>query len=156
MAKAFRFRLEPVLKLRQYREDECKRTVAATLRGIADLRAEQGLITEQIGAQVSEMRSGPLLGEVNAIDASRHRYWLTHLQRTLLEIEGRVRTLEARLAQERTELAESAKQRKILATLADRQRERFTKALARAERKEADEIATAMYVYGGQLAEARS
>ena len=154
MARPFRFRLEPVLKLRQHREDECKRVVASTLRGISDLRAEQALIHEQIGVQVAAMRSGPLVGEVNPIDASRHRYWLTHLQRTFLDIEGRVRTLEARLAQQRTELAESAKQRKVLATLADRQRERFTQALARAERKESDEMATAMYVFGERLSEA--
>jgi len=153
MAKAFRFRLEPVLKLRRHREDECKRTVALTLRGIADLRAEKAMIHEQIHAQVDRIRSGAQVGAVSPVDLSRHRYWLTHLQRAVLDIDGRVRTLEARLAQERAELAESARQRKVLTTLAERQRERFTKALARVERKEADEVATTMYLFGAQPAE---
>lgn len=147
MAKRFRFRLEPILKLRRHREDACKRVVAGTLREIAKLQRERARTDDQIAQQVDRMRDGTLVGRLNITDVSRHRYWLTHLQRQALEIDGRVRTLEARLAQERTELADSARQKKVLTTLSDRQRQRHDLAIARAERKEADEIATGAYLF---------
>ncbi len=147
MAQRFRFRLEPILKLRKHREDACKRIVAATLREIAKLRRERAKTDRQIDEQIDRMRDGSLVGKLDLGDVSRHRYWLTHLQRRGLEIDGRVRTLEARLAQERADLAESSRHKKVLTTLSDRQRQRFDRAVVRAERKEADEIATGVYLF---------
>ena len=145
MANAFRFRLQPILKLRQHRENERKRTVAGTLREIADLQEDRGRALEQIDEQIDVMRTGRIAGTINLPEVSRRRYWLTHLQRAVLELDASIRTLRGRLAQERAELGEAATQRKILTTLADRQRERFVLDRARVERKEADEIATGVF-----------
>ena len=154
MARAFRFRLEPALKLRRHREDERKRIVAGTLREIAALQREHGQVRQRIQDQRLELRAGSEEGAVRLGDVARRRYWVGHLQRTLLETEARIRALQARLAQERADLTESAKQRKILSTLADRQRERFRFALARAERAEADELGTMIFrLQQGDLAD---
>ena len=123
------------------------RFVAATLREIAKLRRERAKTDQQVDEQIGRMRDGSLVGKLDLGDVSRHRYWLTHLQRRGLEIDGRIRTLEARLAQERVDLAESSRQKKVLTTLSDRQRQRFDRAVVRVERKEADEIATGVYLF---------
>ncbi len=156
MAKAFRFRLAPILKLRTAREDEHKRVVAATLREMAAVRQGKARVLEQIDEQISEMRRAQLVGLIEPGQVARHRYWLSHLQRSTLESDTVIRTLQARLAQQRAELAEAAKQCKILSTLKERQRENFNRARTRAEQREADEMATTIHRFGIPETEAAS
>lgn len=156
MAKAFRFRLAPILKLRAAREDERKRVVAATLREMTEITQSKARVLEQIVEQVNEMRRAQWVGRIEPGQVARHRFWLSHLQRSTLESDGVLRTLQARLAQERAELAETAKQRKILSTLEERQRESFRRTRDRAEQREMDEIATTIHRFGAHESEAAS
>lgn len=142
MARQFTFRFDTMLRLRQQREDEHKRIVASRLREIGDAKAMIDELHNQIEAEVQAIRVGQSPGNIDLQQTVRHRHWLGHLHRTVLETEAKLRGLEARLAQERSALAEAAKQRRILEKLKDRQKRRHQMDEDRAETREDDEMAT--------------
>ncbi len=147
MAKRFRFPLETVLKIRKRREDERKRVVARRLSGIARAEAQAASLREQIDAELRAVRQARQAGVIDVVMIARHRHWLGRLQRGLLEEEAHLRTLRAELAQDRAELAEASKQAKIIQKLKERQQQRYEYELARQDRIDADEMATARFVY---------
>jgi len=147
MAKRFRFRLAPVLRLRQQKADQAKRLVADRLRRIGRVRREIGIFQDRIGQQVAAMRAGSLAGVLDVGEVARHRHWLTHLERGLLEATAGVRQLEAQLARERAALTEARKEVRIMETLKDRQQSRYYYELSRQETAEADELSTQRYVH---------
>ena len=150
MAKRFRFRLEPMLRLRQQQADQAKRVVAERLRRISSVQQEIGLLERQITQQIAAMRSGPMVGSLDVGTISRHRAWLTHLQGGVLAGMTRVRQLQAELVTERASLGEATKLVKILETLRDRQADRYYKELDRQELIEADEMSVQRYVFARQ------
>jgi flagellar FliJ protein len=142
MAKRYVFRFETMLKLRQQREDHHKRIVAERIRQITATREQIASIQGQIQQEMEAMRvvQGP--GTLDLQQTVRHRHWLGRLHRLQLEAEGALRGLEAKLAQERAELAEAAKQRRVLEKLKERQAERYRKEMERREMLQLDEMAT--------------
>ena len=146
MAKRFRFRLEPVLRIRRQEADQAKRVVAESLRTISKIQREIGLLQDRIDQQVAAMRAGPLVGTLDVGQVSRHRHWLSHLQRGVLDAMTRVRQLQAQLARERALLAEATKKVKVLETLRRKQEQRYHYELQRREAVEADEMSTQRYL----------
>lgn len=153
MAKAFVFRLETLLKLRQQREDRQKRVVAERLREIARVRREIESVEAQIQAQTDAVRADVSAGRIDVTKVARNRHWLSYLHRKRLEAQGHMGVLEARLAQERAVLAHAAKERKVLETLKDRQRDRYRRELDRQEVLEADDLSTVRFVFARETAE---
>jgi flagellar FliJ protein len=147
MAKQFKFRFATMLKIRQQREDEHKRVVAERLRQIARTRDHRHALQQQIQDEVGAIRDSQANGSIDIQQVMRHRHWLGHLHKGVLEADARLRFLEARLAQERTVLAEAVKQRKILEKLKEHQWQRHLKEEDVREMKEGDELATVRYVF---------
>jgi len=141
MARPFRFRLETVLKLRKQNEDEHKRIVADRVRQLNAARRRLAQMEYQIELEAELVRAGRVRGRIMVQDLARGRHWLTYLQRTLLETQDHMRTVEARLARERAELARAAKEAKVLEKLKERQRQRHQAEEKRIERRELDEMA---------------
>src|SRR5580765_133135 len=131
MAKPFQFRFETMLKLRRQREDEHKRIVADRRRQIAQVREQMAALERQIEEETDAVRRSTMSGTIDLQQTVRHRHWLGHLHRNSLEAAARLRFLEARLAQERAQLAEAAKQRRVLEKLKERQLDRFQSELNR-------------------------
>jgi flagellar FliJ protein len=147
MAKRFTFRFATMLKIRRQREDEHKRVVAERLRQIAQTRDHQMVLERQIRDEVDAIRDSQARGSIDIQQVMRHRHWLGHLHKGVLEADARVRFLEARLAQERVVLAEAMKQRKILEKLEEQQWQRHLHEEEVREMKESDELATVRYVF---------
>jgi len=147
MARRFTFRFATMLKIRRQREDEHKRVVAERLRQIAQTRDHQLVLERQIREEVDAIRDSQARGSIDIQQVMRHRHWLGHLHKGVLEADARVRFLEARLAQERVVLAEAMKQRKILEKLEERQWQRHLHEEEVREMKESDELATVRYVF---------
>jgi len=148
MAKRFTFRFATMLKIRQQREDEHKRIVAERLRQIGQTRDHRSVLQRQIQDEVNAIRDSQNGGSIDIQQVMRHRHWLSHLHKGVLEADARLRFLEARLAQERVVLAEAVKQRKILEKLKERQWRRHLHEESLREMKEGDELATVRYVFG--------
>ena len=151
MAKRYTFRLEPLLRLRQQREDGRKRVVASRLREIATLRRRQELFEVQIERQTESMR-GSLTAESTNVDALRMcRHWLVGLRRGVLEAAAQISAQRAILAQERAALAEARKETKILDRLKARQREAYMVKLARAEQAELDDMNVTRFAHAATV-----
>lgn len=151
MARRFTFRFETMLRIRRQREDEHKRIVAARLREIAGVNRQIGSLQRQIHEEEDAIRTSQMPGTIDLQQAIRHRHWLGHLHRCLVETQGRMRGLESQLAQERAALAEASKQRKILDKLKERQWRRHQMEQERREAKEADEQATLRHAHRNRL-----
>jgi len=147
MARRFIFRFATMLKIRQQREDEQKRVVAERLRQIRQTRDHRAVLERQIQDEVNAIRDSQNHGAIDIQQVMRHRHWLSHLHKGVLEADARLRFLEARLAQERVVLAEAVKQRKILEKLKERQWRRHLHEESVREVKEDDELATVRYVF---------
>jgi flagellar protein FliJ len=152
MAKRFVFRFETMLKIRRQREDQHKRVVAERLSQISARRESLGRLDRQIIDEVNAIRASQEPGKLDIQQTMRHRHWLGHLHKGVLEEQSKVRFLEARLAQERAVLAEAVKQRRILEKLKERQYQRHVTQEEKRETLELDEMATMRYVYDGHAA----
>jgi flagellar FliJ protein len=147
MAKRFQFRFETMLQIRQQREDQQKRVVAARNREIVQVQERLAGLERQIHEETAAIRDGQNSGAVDIQQLMRHRHWLGHLHKAVLDAQSELRTLEAKLAQERLELAEAMKQRKILAKLKERQQERHMQEQQRRETRENDEMNTVRFAF---------
>lgn len=142
MAKRFIFRFETMLKLRRQQEDHHKRIVGARMTQIAEVRDQIARLEQQARDETDDIRQRTAQGTIDLTQLVRHRHWLGQLNRNTLDAQTRLRTLEARLAQERVQLAEAVKRRRILEKLRERQAEQHQKEADRRETRELDEIGT--------------
>jgi flagellar FliJ protein len=147
MAKRYTFRFDPMLKIRRQREDEHKRIVAARIREIRQVHEQIDGLENQIHDELSSIRKGQEPGSIDMTQIVRHRRWLGHLHKAVLDTQAQLGCLEAKLSQERVALAEAAKQRRILEKLKERQYERFLKEQDRLETLAADDMTTVRYVF---------
>ena len=141
MAAPFRFRLRTILKLRKQKEDEHKRIVAVRVRELNGIRQRADRIQKQIQRETDAVRAERSTGVLSIQDISRHRHWLTHLQRSLLDTHNQARSTEAILAQERSELTRASREAKAVEKLKERQKRRHDEEVRRKENRELDEIA---------------
>jgi len=136
-----------MLKIRQQREDRHKRIVADRLRQITTVREQLVALEHQVVDETDAIRKGQSPGTIDLQQAIRHRSWLAHLHKAILDGQARWRFLEARLVQERAALTEAAKQRRILEKLKERQYLRYRQEEEKIETREADDQATIRYVF---------
>jgi flagellar FliJ protein len=153
MARRFQFRFETLLKIRQQDEDRHKRIVAERLRQITAVRERLESLHRQIGDEEQAIREGGSPGMIDMQQIVRHRHWLGHLHKGVLESESALRALEARLAQDRAALAEAVKRRRVLDKLKERQHEHHRAAEERQEVNAADDLTTVRYVFNHAASE---
>ncbi|HOW73133.1 MAG TPA: flagellar FliJ family protein [Phycisphaerae bacterium] len=151
MAKRFKFRFETMLRIRRQREDERKRIVAGRLREIRNLQNHMASLEKQIHDELRAIRIGRQPGTIDMQQIIRHRQWLGGLHKGVLEGQAKARFLEAELARERADLAEAAKQRRILEKLKERQWEQHRGEQDRVEALAADDLTTVRYVFDQQV-----
>lgn len=143
MARRFRFRLETVLKLRRQREDGQKRVVAGKVRELAALQSRARVIGVQVVEAVDAARGLRRTGPMDMAQIARQRFWLSNLQRALVETGSQMRETEGALASERQVLAALARDREALEKLREKHAGRYQAQIDRAERVELDELAIA-------------
>lgn len=141
MAKKNRFRLNTVLKLRKQREDGHRRIVAARLREIMRTQERIMTLSDQVEKEIDAMRGGRRGGMLDVTQIARHRHWLTHLQRGILETEAQLRAIQAKLSQERAELVAASRDRKALDKLKEKHVAKIRIQAEKRRRQEEDEMA---------------
>ena len=147
MAKRFNFRLETVLKLRKKNEEEKQRALAERLREMSTLQDHLMGLNSQIASERRVAGSFAVHAHLDVPAMSRRRFWVSHLQRGLLETESKIRKLEESVVEERKALAEAAREFKIIETLRSKQRQEHDQVQERQETIEADEIALQYHTY---------
>jgi flagellar protein FliJ len=137
----FRFRLEPVLQMRQRAEELAQQALARAERQLLEAEgrlsaAEEKLRSAYVSAAQAE-REG-----VDVVQLTWHRNWIVARTRDIeakrLEVRDRLEARDMRLAQAQ----EAHKQRRVLEKFKDRARLAFDTAAAQREMQAIDELAT--------------
>ena len=137
----FRFRLEPVLQMRQRAEELAQQALARAERQLLEAEqrlqaAEEKLRNAYVSAAQAE-RDG-----VDVVQLMWHRNWIVARTRDIegkrLEVRDRLEARDMRLAQAQ----DARKQRRVLEKFKDRARLVFDTAAAQREMQAIDELAT--------------
>jgi len=139
--KKFNFRLQTVLKLRQQEEDQKQRAVGALNAKINDLQRQALEMAEDISREGEVLRPH-IQGSVNVNRVGIYQGYVTYLRHSISSKIDEVGRVHQRLQEARRELAEAAKQTKILEKLREKQKSRYDRAVKKIEVNEMDEIGT--------------
>ena len=138
--KKFRYRLQPVLKLRQQQEQQKKRAVGILIAQINE-QQQQALAFQKILLQEGQKVRQLYVQEHVDVD------WISHYRRYVMSVHQAIKhridnvaRIQQRLAQARQELSQAAKQTKILEKLREKKKKRFDWERKRAENYQQDEI----------------
>ncbi len=134
------------MKLRKQKEDQNKRAVAQRVREMSKLQDHLMTLNEQIASEIRKARENAVHTHLDTSDLSKRRFWISHLQRGVLETEFRMRNLEKQLTADRTVLAEASKEYKVIETLRDQRLQAHNREQERLETIEADEMAVSLFV----------
>jgi flagellar FliJ protein len=150
--KQFRFRLQPLLRLRKQQEDQKKRVVGALLTQIHDLQRQALELAEAIKAEGETLKQQYVQGNVDLNWVAHYRRYVTSVQRAIAERIQTATNIQGKLHHARRELAEAARQTKILEKLKERQRKQYEREWQRKENRQLDEIGTKMFLRSGKTA----
>ena len=134
------------MKLRKQKEDENKRAVAQRVGEMTTLQDHLMTLNEQVASEIRRAREHALHAHLKASDLSKRRFWISHLQRGVLETESRIRNLEKQLTADRTVLAEASKEYRVIETLRDKRLQAHNREQERLETIEAGEMAISLFV----------
>lgn len=150
--KQFRFRLQPLLRLRKQQEDQKKRVVGALLTQIHDLQRQALELAEAIKTEGEKLKQQYLQGNVDLNWVSHYRGFVTSVQRAITERIQTVTKIQNNLHQARRELTEAAKQTKILEKLKERQQKQYEREWQRKENRQLDEIGSNVFMRSSKTA----
>ncbi|MCM2271771.1 MAG: flagellar export protein FliJ [candidate division Zixibacteria bacterium] len=144
--KKFRYRLEPVLKVKAHVEKQRQKEHAVALQQVYLQKEKLASISserEQTCEQQRQRLTGPLRPH-QLLAASRY---LVKLKRDTITGSELLRGLEREAEVRRMRLVEATKQKKIHEKLKDRLQHRFISEFEEKEKKELDEIAVSGYSF---------
>ena len=144
--KKFRYRLEPILRLKEHLEKEKQKVHSSALQQVYSQKdILQSIDVDRLGQQ-DQMRLF-LEGSININCLTAYNRYFSKLQRD--EFTGRelLRTFYKNAEEKRLELVEATKQRKIYEKLKEKHREYHKKETNMASQKEQDEIAGQIVQY---------
>lgn len=139
MASQYSFRFETLLHLRQQRENERQRAVAARLHEIRALEEVHATLLDRIRAQTEQSRDALRSGSPDVDELKFARHWMIRLRRGVMETALAIDKQKALLESERRQLAEAAKEKKVLARLKERRLAEYLAELDRREQLDLDE-----------------
>jgi flagellar FliJ protein len=149
----FKFQLEGVLEHRKNFEAEKQRALAAVLAQMQALKTELSDLDQLARSAVSDLRENRLTGNLDLSFLAAHRRFSGSVQRKALALAQKMALVQREIDKARSELAEAAKQRKIIEKLRERQLERWKNQQNRQEAEELDDIG--MQLAFRQLGEAQ-
>jgi flagellar protein FliJ len=138
--KKFRFRLNPLLRLRKQQQDQKKRVVGELVRQIHQHQRQAVELAEAVRREGDLLREQYQRGHVD-MDWIGHYYrFVTHTRQA---IRGRIETvgrIQTQLQTARQDLAQAAQKTRILEKLKEKQYQRYQKEVNRLEILDLDEI----------------
>ena len=147
--KKFKFRLQPILKLRAQQEDQKKRVVGSLMGQIAEQQRQALELSESLKEQGCVLKGQFELGRVDTDWISHYQSFVASTHNAIARRIDNVTQIQTKLTGARIELAEAAKQTKIMEKLKEKQKRNYDAQLKRQEMLELDEIGTTRYVFNG-------
>jgi flagellar FliJ protein len=136
----FKFQLEGVLEHRKNIEEEKQRALAAVMAEMQRLKNELSDLDQTARSAVADLRDNRLTGALDLSFLAAHRRFTGSVQRKALAIAQKMAIVQREIDKARADLAEAAKQRKIIEKLRERQLERWKTQQNRQENDELDDI----------------
>ncbi len=147
MAQAFKFRLETLLNVRQIRQREAMRKLAAIQAELAQLDDADRRGWQEILEQQALLRETQTAGRFDPLELARIRAWIGHLRRQMHERQSmRVQVL-ARLEAAREQVRVARTQTRVLETLRERRFDEHRRAQQKREQDLTDELAQQMHCH---------
>lgn len=146
MAKRFRFRLQTLLRVRQLREREAKRKVAAGRAEIARLDRLDQQTALEISRQQAALLAAQRGDHQDPLALQRGRAWIGHLRRTATLRQIRREKLQEQLAGLQQAWRVARTQMKAIEKLRERRWEEHQKDARRRERAALDELAQQLHM----------
>lgn len=147
MAKRFRFPLQTLLEVRELREREAKRSVAAKSAEIARLDRLNEDTAAEIVRQQEVLLAAQQQGLLEPLELQRGRAWIAHLRKTIAtrqvqrgELVEQLKELQARLREART-------QTRIIQKLRERRWNEYVRERNRTDQAANDELAQHLQEY---------
>ncbi len=141
--KKFKFRLEPILRLKEHREKEKQKIHAAALQQVTNQERSLEDIRNMRSSQQGDMRDH-LEGRLNINRLISYNRYFAKLNRDELTGKELLRAFNKNAEDKRLDLVEATKQRRIYEKLRERHRTRHDKGQNLQIQKEQDEIASQM------------
>ncbi len=136
----FQFNLEGVLRHRKHLEQERQRAVGELLAEMAAMQAELKALNDMVAQSTEQLRTSHLTGRIDLGYLTAHRRFILATQSKAAALMQKMAQLQQRIDAARRELAEAAKQRKIIEKLREKQYERWREEQQRKELAALDEI----------------
>lgn len=137
----FHFKLQSVLRHRTTIEQEKQRLYAHALAAFKGLEDQLKSLNQSMQTSNDDIRQNRLVGRLDISFITAHRRFLMGMQRKAMELVAAMAKAQQLVDAARTNLAEAAKQRKILEKLRETQEQRWREELSRKETVAADEVA---------------
>ena len=140
----FVFKLHAVLRQRELLEQERQRDFALAQGALVLQQTELKRLDETVRLAVTDLRNNQLIGKLNLSFLAAHRRFMLAMQKQgLLQLQ-KVEEAQLKVESARVQLAEAAKQTKIIEKLKERQHAVWIEAATRKETANLDEIAMQM------------
>jgi flagellar FliJ protein len=139
MAK-FDFQLESVLRHRMSVEQQKQRALAEVRAVMAQWESRLREFDETVKAATEELRAHRLTGVLDMRFLAAHRRFVLSTERRAMDVVQQMARVQTQVEAAQRELAEAAKQRKIMEKLKERQFERWKAELGKKEAELMDEV----------------
>ena len=146
-AKRFKFRLEPLLKLRRHREKERQKEHSAAAAEVRRQKQELQTVDHNRLTALDHQRQR-LTGRISVAEALVYSRYLMKLKRQRLAGTGLLHALEKEAERKRRKLIEVARERKTYELLKEKQQLRHRQGIEKQEQKELDEVAVTSHRRG--------
>ncbi|MDD4890867.1 MAG: flagellar export protein FliJ [Phycisphaerae bacterium] len=117
MAKGFKFRLDPLLRIRQRAEDERKQAFGKVVGKLNEQTERARRYDESIRQEHRNLRNGHLVGEIDTRHLAHHRLYVNSMMRGLVQTLCERAMTQQESEKARAAMAEAVKGRKVLENL---------------------------------------
>jgi flagellar FliJ protein len=141
VARRFAFRLQTVLNVRQMREREAQRDVAAKSAEIARVDRLNEQTADEIIRQQAMLVEAQQRGGLDPVELQRGRAWIAHLRKTIATRQMQKAEFQEQLRDLQTRLRDARTQTRIIEKLRERRWGEYSRDRRRREQAESDELA---------------
>ncbi len=139
--KKFKFRLEPVLRLRQQREDLKKCVVGELMTEIAQQQRLALEMSNTVAQQGDVLKDKFARGDIDLGWISYYQRFVSNMRGSIAQKIDNVGKIQQKLTAARVELAEAARQRRIIEKLKEKQQDRYNAEARCLETRQMNEMA---------------
>ena len=142
--KKFKYRLEPLLKIRQHREKERQKEHAAAAQEVVKQKQELESLDFH-RAETFDLQRQRLVGTMSVAEALICSRYLVKLKRQRMAGTGLLHGLEREAEKKRRKLVEAARERKMYELLKEKQKLRHRQEIEKFDQKQLDEVAVVAF-----------